>query len=75
MLQRYVLLKCHGFLLYTDQSQQLIDRKLGPLIRRLMTKYLGELEDDDLILFSVEHLKDHKSPASLVDDLKVVRIV
>lgn len=54
-------------------SQQLIDRKLEPLIKRLMTKYLGELEDDDLIMFSVEHLKDHKGPHKLVEGLEPVR--
>ena len=53
-------------------SQQLIDRKLEPLIKRLMTNYLGELEDDDLFLFSVEHLKDHKGPQKLVEGLEPV---
>ena len=53
-------------------SQQLIDRKLEPLIKRLMTNYLGELEDDDLVLFSVEHLKDHKGPQKLVEGLEPV---
>ncbi|KLO06972.1 hypothetical protein SCHPADRAFT_909891 [Schizopora paradoxa] len=53
-------------------SDQLIDRKLEPLIKRLMTKYLGELEDDDLIMFSVEHLKDHKGPHKLVEGLEPV---
>ena len=52
--------------------QQLIDRKLEPLIKREMTKYLGELEDDDLVLFSVEHLKDHKGPQKLVEGLEPV---
>lgn len=37
-----------------------------------MTTYLGELEDDDLILFSVEHLKDHKGPHKLVEGLEPV---
>ena len=54
--------------------QQLIDRKLEPLIKRLMTKYLGELEDDDLIMFSVEHLKDHKGPHKLVEGLEPVSL-
>ena len=52
--------------------QQLIDRKLEPLIKREMTKYLGELEDDDLVMFSVEHLKDHKGPQKLVEGLEPV---
>jgi hypothetical protein len=37
-----------------------------------MTKYLGELEDDDLIMFVLEHLKDHKSPQKLVEGLEPV---
>ena len=37
-----------------------------------MVKYLGELEDDDLIMFVLEHLKDHKIPQKLVDGLEPV---
>lgn len=37
-----------------------------------MVRYLGELEDDDLIMFVLEHLKDHKSPLKLVDGLEPV---
>ncbi|KZS93809.1 hypothetical protein SISNIDRAFT_454255 [Sistotremastrum niveocremeum HHB9708] len=51
----------------------LIDRKLEPLIRRKMTDFLGELDDDDLIMFVVEHLKDHRGPAKLVEGLEPVR--
>ena len=40
-----------------------------------MTKYLGELEDDDLVMFSVEHLKDHKGPLKLVEGLEPVNIL
>ena len=52
----------------------MIDRKLEPLIKREMTKYLGELEDDDLIMFVLEHLKDHKGPQKLVEGLEPVRV-
>ena len=51
----------------------LIDRKLEPLIKRLMVKYLGEMEEEDLIMFVVEHLKDHKSPHKLIEGLEAVR--
>jgi RNA-binding protein 25 len=37
-----------------------------------MVKYLGELEDDDLVLFVLEHLKDHKSPQKLIEGLEPV---
>jgi len=53
-------------------SDILIDRKLEPIVRKKMTSYLGELDDDDLVMFVVEHLKDHKSPAKLVDGLEPV---
>ncbi|KAL5501860.1 hypothetical protein ACEPAH_9121 [Sanghuangporus vaninii] len=53
-------------------TDQLIDRKLEPLIKRQMMKYLGELEDDDLVMFTVEHLKDHKGPQKLVEGLEPV---
>ena len=55
-------------------SQNMIDRKLEPLIKRQMTKYLGELEDDDLVMFVLEHLKDHKGPQKLVEGLEPVRV-
>lgn len=52
----------------------MIDRKLEPLVKRQMTKYLGELEDDDLIMFVLEHLKDHKGPQKLIEGLEPVRV-
>jgi RNA-binding protein 25 len=54
-------------------AQLMIDRKLEPLVKRQMMKYLGELEDDDLIMFVLEHLKDHKGPQKLVEGLDPVR--
>ncbi|KAI9566278.1 hypothetical protein HD554DRAFT_2119014 [Boletus coccyginus] len=53
-------------------NDSMVDRKFEPLVKRLMVKYLGELEDDDLIMFVLEHLKDHKSPQKLVDGLEPV---
>ena len=52
----------------------MIDRKLEPLIKRQMMKYLGELEDDDLVMFVLEHVKDHKGPHKLVEGLEPVRL-
>jgi RNA-binding protein 25 len=52
----------------------LIDSKFEPLTKRKMKDYLGEMEDDDLIMFVVEHLKDHKGPAKLVEGLEPVCI-
>jgi hypothetical protein len=50
----------------------MVDRKFEPLVKRLMVKYLGELEDDDLVMFVLEHLKDHKGPAKLIEGLEPV---
>ncbi|KAF9046248.1 hypothetical protein BJ165DRAFT_1137975 [Panaeolus papilionaceus] len=49
----------------------MVDRKLEPLVRKLMVKYLDE-EEEDLIMFVVEHLKDHKSPQKLIEGLEPV---
>ena len=38
----------------------MVDRKLEPLVKRLMFKYLGEMEEEDLIMFVLEHLKARK---------------
>ena len=51
----------------------MIDRKFEPLVKRLMMKYLGEMEEEDLIMFVLEHLKDHKGPQKLVEGLEPVR--
>jgi RNA-binding protein 25 len=40
-----------------------------------MVKYLGELDDDDVVMFVIEHLKDHKSPSKLVEGLEPVRMI
>ncbi|KIN96504.1 hypothetical protein M404DRAFT_162883, partial [Pisolithus tinctorius Marx 270] len=53
-------------------NDMMIDRKFEPIIKHRMVKYLGELEDDDLIMFVVEHLKDHKGPQKLVEGLEPV---
>ncbi|KZT51546.1 hypothetical protein CALCODRAFT_442919 [Calocera cornea HHB12733] len=53
-------------------SDASIDAKVEPLARRKITGYLGELDDDELVMFAVEHVKDHKGPAELVDGLEPV---
>ncbi|KAI0298088.1 hypothetical protein B0F90DRAFT_825308 [Multifurca ochricompacta] len=53
-------------------TEQMIDRKLEPLVKKLMVKYLGELDDDDVVMYVIEHIKDHKSPAKLVEGLEPV---
>ncbi|TFK40490.1 hypothetical protein BDQ12DRAFT_601350 [Crucibulum laeve] len=53
-------------------SDMIIDRKLEPLVKREMIKYLGVSDEDDLIMFVLEHLKDHKGPQKLVEGLEMV---
>ncbi|PSS34090.1 hypothetical protein PHLCEN_2v1884 [Hermanssonia centrifuga] len=53
-------------------TDAMIDRKLEPLVKRQMIKYIGELEDDDLVMFVLEHLKDHKNPQKLIEGLEPV---
>ncbi|KAH0825835.1 hypothetical protein J3R83DRAFT_7808 [Lanmaoa asiatica] len=53
-------------------NDSMVDRKFEPLVKRLMVKCPGELEDDDLIMFVLEHLKDHRSSQKLVDGLEPV---
>ncbi|KZO94430.1 hypothetical protein CALVIDRAFT_600065 [Calocera viscosa TUFC12733] len=53
-------------------SDGMIDAKVEPLARRKITGYLGELDDDELVMFAVEHVKDHKGPAELVEGLEPV---
>ncbi|KAG6889630.1 hypothetical protein C0992_004521 [Termitomyces sp. T32_za158] len=54
-------------------SDSIIDRKFEPLVKRLMTKYLGDMEEaEDLIMFVLEHLKDHKGPQKLIEGLESV---
>jgi RNA-binding protein 25 len=37
-----------------------------------MAEYLGELEDDDLVNFVLEQLRDKKGPDDIVDGLEPV---
>lgn len=50
----------------------MVDRKFEPIVRRKITEYLGD-EDEDLIMFVVEHLKDKKGPQKLFDEIESVR--
>jgi hypothetical protein len=59
----------------SPSPQLTIDRKLEPLVKRLMMKYLGEMEEEDLIMFVLEHLKDHKGPQKLIEGLEPVRLL
>ncbi|KAF9781807.1 hypothetical protein BJ322DRAFT_1111726 [Thelephora terrestris] len=49
-----------GKVIWDGLSDGIIDRNMGPLIKRLMTKHLGEVDDDDLVMFLVDHSKDYE---------------
>ncbi len=39
-----------------------------------MIDYLGQLDDDDLVMFVIEHLKDHKPAPKLIEGLEPVSL-
>lgn len=55
-------------------EQNLIRTKLEPLARRKMIQYLGDLEDDDLLNFVLDHLKEKKPAKELVEGLEPVSL-
>ncbi|KAF7289472.1 hypothetical protein HMN09_01341200 [Mycena chlorophos] len=58
---------------WDGMSDSTIDRKFEPLVKKLMTQYLGDADEaEELIMFVVEHLKDHKGPAKLIEGLEPV---
>ncbi|KAJ7139400.1 hypothetical protein C8R44DRAFT_605082 [Mycena epipterygia] len=58
---------------WDGMTDNMIDRKFEPLVKRLVARYLGDAEEaEELIMFVVEHLKDHKGPAKLVEGLEPV---
>ncbi|KAJ7356517.1 hypothetical protein DFH08DRAFT_953861 [Mycena albidolilacea] len=58
---------------WDGMTDTMIDRKFEPLVKRVMTQYLGDAEEaEELIMFVVEHLKDHKGPAKLTEGLEPV---
>ncbi|KAF7309542.1 hypothetical protein MIND_00325100 [Mycena indigotica] len=58
---------------WDGMSDSTIDRKFEPLVKKLMTQYLGDVDEaEELIMFVVEHLKDHKGPVKLIEGLEPV---
>ncbi|KAJ7859476.1 hypothetical protein B0H14DRAFT_3084936 [Mycena olivaceomarginata] len=58
---------------WDGMTDTMIDRKFEPLVKRVMTQYLGDAEEaEELIMFVVEHLKDHKGPTKLTEGLEPV---
>ncbi|KAJ7065251.1 hypothetical protein C8F01DRAFT_1124907 [Mycena amicta] len=58
---------------WDGMSDSMIDRKFEPLVKKLMTQYLGDADEaEELIMFVVEHLKDHKGPVKLIEGLEPV---
>ncbi|EJD51004.1 hypothetical protein AURDEDRAFT_121442 [Auricularia subglabra TFB-10046 SS5] len=53
------------------KARNVIDKKIEPLTRRKMEKYIGEV-DEELLMFVIEHLKDKKGPQKLLEGLEPV---
>ena len=51
---------------------QLIDSKILTFVRDRMTHFLGDLEDDDLVNFVIQLLKDKSAPEAVVEGVEPV---
>lgn len=52
--------------------QMNIQSRLLPVARAKLEQYLGELEDEDLLNFVLEHVREQKGPDELVEGLEIV---
>jgi len=52
--------------------QTIIEKKLQPLVQKKLTEYLGEMDDDDLLKFVLDHIRERKSASELVEGLEPV---
>ncbi|KAJ2001195.1 hypothetical protein H4R26_004260 [Coemansia thaxteri] len=61
---------------YVDAT--LLQAEVEPVVKMLLLEYLGGDADDgsvaDLVEFVIGHLRDHKSPQSLVEELEMVLV-
>ncbi|CAE6382097.1 unnamed protein product, partial [Rhizoctonia solani] len=51
-----------------------IQDKIVPLARKKLEEYLGELDDDDMVVFIADHVRSRKGPAELVEALEPVLV-
>ncbi|KAF8751228.1 PWI domain [Rhizoctonia solani] len=50
-----------------------VQKKIVPLARKKLEEYLGELDDDDMVVFIADHVRSRKGPVELVEALEPVR--
>ncbi|CAE6516921.1 unnamed protein product [Rhizoctonia solani] len=51
-----------------------IQKKIVPLARKKLEEYLGELDDDDMVVFIADHVRGRKGPVELVEALEPVLV-
>ncbi len=56
----------------TTSNPQLIESKILSFVRDRMTYFLGDLEDDDLVNFVIQLLKDKSAPEAVVEGVEPV---
>lgn len=52
--------------------QSAIQKKIIPLAKKKLVEYLGELDDDDMVVFIADHVRARKPPQELVESLEPV---
>ncbi|CAE6514027.1 unnamed protein product [Rhizoctonia solani] len=55
-------------------GESTIQKKIVPLARKKLEEYLGELDDDDMVVFIADHVRGRKGPAELVEALEPVLV-
>ncbi|ELU45254.1 RNA recognition motif domain-containing protein [Rhizoctonia solani AG-1 IA] len=51
-----------------------VQKKIVPLARKKLEEYLGELDDDDMVVFIADHVRSRKGPVELVEALEPVLV-
>ncbi|KAF8671400.1 PWI domain [Rhizoctonia solani] len=54
-------------------GESTVQKKIVPLARKKLEEYLGELDDDDMVVFIADHVRSRKGPVELVEALEPVR--
>ncbi|KAH7323421.1 hypothetical protein B0J17DRAFT_683390 [Rhizoctonia solani] len=55
-------------------GESAIQKKIIPLARKKLEEYLGELDDDDMVMFIADHVRSRKGPVELVEALEPVLV-
>ncbi|CAE6416572.1 unnamed protein product [Rhizoctonia solani] len=55
-------------------GESTIQKKIVPLARKKLEEYLGELDDDDMVVFIADHVRGRKGPVELVEALEPVLV-